>query len=46
MTWGERLTYLAIGFLGAMLPRIFRGIVRAVKEHERIVNEKNFRGIK
>lgn len=46
MTWEERLAYLAIGFLGATLPRIFRGIVKVARERERIVNEKHLRGIK
>lgn len=40
------LYYFLAGFLGAILPRLARHIYRSIKEHERIVNEKHFRGIK
>jgi hypothetical protein len=46
MTWEDRAFYFLAGFLGAMLPRLARYIVRSIREHERIVNEKHFRGIK
>lgn len=38
--------YFLAGFLVATLPRLARHICRSIMEHERIVNEKHFRGIK
>ena len=42
----ENLSYFLAGFLGALIPSVIRWVVRSVKEHNRIVNEKHLRGIK
>ena len=42
----EHLPYFLAGFLCALIPSFVRRVVRSVKEHNRIVDEKHLRGIK
>ena len=42
----EHLPYFLAGFIGAHIPSFIRWVVRSVKEHNRIVDEKHLRGIK
>lgn len=42
----EHLPYFLAGFLCALIPSFVRRVVRSVKEHNRILDEKLLRGIK